>query len=147
MLSVKNWTVHHDPGRIDRALAYLWISSESYWAANIPRDIFEKSCDGSVCFGAICPDTGAQVGFARVITDGATFAYLCDVFVDPGRRGEGIGTALVRGVIDYMEPLHLRRWALATRDAHTLYEKFGFELSPEGSWMHRKFPNVYRGSR
>ena len=137
------WEIHRDPARIDRGRAFDWISNDSYWAASIPRPTFERACDGSVCFGACDPATGDQVAFARVVTDGATFAYLCDVIVDPNRRGEGIGTALVAAVVAYLEPLNLRRWSLATRDAHTLYEKFGFALSPEGSWMDRKFPDVY----
>lgn len=141
------WEIHRDPARLDRDRAFEWISRDSYWAENIPRATFETSCDGSVCFAACDPDSGEQVGFARVITDGATFAYLCDVIVDPGRRGVGIGKALVGGVVRYLEPLNLRRWSLATRDAHSLYESFGFELSPIGSWMQKKFPDVYREAR
>ena len=78
-----------------------------------------------------------------MITDGATFAYLCDVIVDPGRRGVGVGKALVGGVVRFLEPLNLRRWSLATRDAHSLYESFGFELSPIGSWMQKKLSDAY----
>ena len=83
-------------------------------------------------------DSGAQVAFARVVTDGATFGWLCDVIVDPAVRGDGVGKALLAAVVEDLEPLGLRRTVLATADAHGLYEKYGFRpLSEPAKWMER----------
>jgi GNAT superfamily N-acetyltransferase len=132
-----------DPSRLDLSQIHAYLSGESYWAKNIPETTLKRAIDNSLCVGAYDAETGAQLGFARIITDYATFAYLCDVFVISERQGEGIGTKLIEVVCAELAPLGLRRWALATRDAHTLYEKFGFEITPEGSWMHRRFLDVY----
>lgn len=89
-------------------------------------------------YGAYDIESGVQVGYARVDTDGVTFGWLCDVFVDPDLRGAGVGSALMSGIIDDIAPLGLKRTALFTDDAHHLYERFAFEvLSDAGSWMLR----------
>jgi GNAT superfamily N-acetyltransferase len=131
------------PERLELTLIHRWLSEESYWAKNIPQATLQKAIENSLCFGAYDATTGEQVAFARVVTDYATFAYLCDVFVVTERQGQGIGKKLIAAVCAELEPLGLRRWALATRDAHTLYEPFEFERAPEGHWMHRRFPDVY----
>jgi GNAT superfamily N-acetyltransferase len=132
-----------DPARLDVSLIHRWLAEESYWAKRIPEAVLHKAIENSLCLGAYDRVTGEQVGFARVVTDYATFAYLCDVFVITDRQGQGIGKALVAAVCAELEPLGLRCWALATRDAHTLYEQFDFARAPEGHWMHRRFPDVY----
>jgi GNAT superfamily N-acetyltransferase len=98
---------------------------ESYWASGIPRATLEKSMRNSVCFGLF--HAGTQIGFARVISDRATFAYLADVFVLPEYRGRGLAKWLMECIMEHPELQGLRRWLLVTRDAHGLYKKSGFE--------------------
>ncbi|MGZ4760712.1 MAG: GNAT family N-acetyltransferase, partial [Acidimicrobiales bacterium] len=119
-----------------RDLVFRWLSEESYWAAGRARDVFERSLAGSVVAGVYDgpgPDT-AQLAFARVVTDDATFAWICDVYVDDAVRGRGIGTWLMAELVEEM--LHRRRilrLLLATRDAHGLYAKSGF-TPLQGAW-------------
>jgi GNAT superfamily N-acetyltransferase len=113
-----------DPAAIDLRLAHGWIAS-THWAANIPWETFERACAHSLVFTAF--DAEEQVGFARVVTDQATFAWLADVFVAEPARGRGVATALVTAIIGDERLQGLRRFMLATADAHGLYEKFGFE--------------------
>jgi GNAT superfamily N-acetyltransferase len=98
---------------------------QSYWAKGIPRETLARAVEHSLCFGAY-DTSGAQVGFARVITDFATFAYLADVFVLESHRGQGIGKLLMECIKQHPELQGLRRWTLSTKDAHTLYAQFGF---------------------
>ena len=127
-----------DPDDIDRERVHHWLSEQSYWALGRARDVQDAAIDASRNFAVIDTATGAQVAYARVVTDGVTFAWLCDVFVDPEVRGEGVGIGLIEGVVAALEPLGLRRILLATADAHGLYEKFGFAalVQPE-RWMAR----------
>ena len=97
----------------------------SYWAEGIPEDVVRRSIRGSLCFGLF--EHARQVGFARVVTDRATFAYLADVFVLESHRGRGLAVWLMECVVSHPELQGLRRWSLVTRDAHGLYGKFGFE--------------------
>jgi GNAT superfamily N-acetyltransferase len=113
-----------DRARMDVTLIHRYLSTESYWAAGIPRDVVERSLAGSLCFGAF--EDSLQVGFARVVTDYATFGYVADVFVVASHRGRGVGTALMTAVMENAELRGLRRWHLVTRDAHGLYARFGF---------------------
>ena len=116
-------TVSTDRARMDVAMIHRFLS-ESYWARGIPLALVERSIDHSLCFGAF--DGDAQVGFARVITDYATFGYLADVFVLPSHRGHGVGKSLMRAIRQHPDLQTLRRWHLVTRDAHALYAQFGF---------------------
>ena len=118
-------SVTYDRARMDVAMIYAFLSQDSYWAKNIPRETVERAMDHSLCFGAF--DGEAQVGFARVITDHATFAYLADVFVVPSHRGRGIGKQIMEAIAGHPALQGLRRWHLVTRDAHALYAQFGFE--------------------
>ena len=118
-------TVSADRTRMDVSMIYAFLSQDSYWAKNIPRETVERALEHSLCFGAF--DGDAQVGFARVITDYATFAYLADVFVLPSHRGRGIGKQIMEAIAGHPELQGLRRWHLVTRDAHALYAQFGFE--------------------
>jgi GNAT superfamily N-acetyltransferase len=119
--------------------------SQTYWAEGIPREIVAKSIEGSMCFGVYHKEN--QVGFARMITDQATFAYLADVFITPTHRGKGLSKWLVETILSHPELQGLRRILLATRDAHGLYEQFGFTpLTIPERWMNIHFPNVYKKS-
>lgn len=110
--------------RMDIAAIHRYLSEESYWANGIPRDVVERAIAHSLCFGAF--DDDVQVGFARVITDHATFAYVADVFVLPSHRGRGISKQIMSAVMTHPGLQGLRRWHLVTRDAHALYAQFGF---------------------
>ncbi len=127
-----------DSGDIDRALVHRWLSEQAYWALGRARDVQETAIDASRNYAMVDTETGAQVAYARVVTDGATFAWLCDVFVTPDVRGQGVGRALIDGVVADLEPFGLRRVVLATADAHGLYERFGFApLAEPERWMAR----------
>ncbi len=116
--------VTSDPREVDVRLAHSWIAT-TYWSANIPRDVFERACANSLIWAAYTGDR--QVGFARVVTDRATFAWLCDVFVAEEARGRGVSRRLIAAVLAHPDLQGLRQFVLGTRDAHGLYEKFGFE--------------------
>lgn len=120
------FTFAHDEDRIDRARVHAWLSEQSYWAAGRARAVQDAAIDGSRNYGVWDEESGDQVAYARVVTDAVTFAWLCDVFVDPTVRGLGVGKMLVAGVIADLEPLGLRRMLLATADAHGLYAQYGF---------------------
>jgi GNAT superfamily N-acetyltransferase len=112
-----------DRSRFDLDVIHGFLT-RSYWARGIPRDVVARAIEHSLCFGAF--DRHAQVGFARVITDRATFAYLSDVFVLPPHRGRGVGKALMGAIVSHPELRGLRRWTLFTRDAQGLYRQYGF---------------------
>ena len=114
-----------DRNRIDVGAVHRFLSQESYWADGVAREVVERSIDHSLPFGAY--DGEALVGFARVITDRATFAYIADVFVLPSHRGRGVSKAIMAAIAAHPELQGLRRWHLVTRDAHALYAQFGFE--------------------
>ncbi|KLK95052.1 hypothetical protein AA309_00190 [Microvirga vignae] len=122
---MSGWSISNtlSPDEIDTA--YGWISTESYWAKGLPRAFFERSVANSLCF-ALRDAAGDLRGFARVVTDRATFAYLCDVFVCASTRGQGAGKVLMSAIMEHPELQSLRRWMLATRDAHGLYAQYGF---------------------
>ena len=128
---------------LDAIHAYL---TRSYWAEGISKDLVARAIQGSLCFGLL--DEGRQVGFARVVTDRATYAYLCDVYVLEEYRGRGLGTWMMRELMTHPDLHGLRRWGLVTRDAHGLYEKFGFAApaNPAGLMEIAK-PGMYLKSR
>ncbi|GLW55310.1 GNAT family N-acetyltransferase [Kitasatospora phosalacinea] len=130
------YRVSTDPDRLDRAAVHRWLSEETYWALGRPREKQERAIDNSLNFGLYEEGSGTQVGYARVVTDRSTFAWLCDVFVAPQARGRGLGTALTAAVRDELAGLGLRRVMLATRDAHEVYARVGFEpMAESGKWM------------
>jgi GNAT superfamily N-acetyltransferase len=125
-----------DPDRIDVPRVHGWLSTDAYWALGRPLDVVARAITGSVPFGVYRPDDGAQVAFARAITDGATFAWLCDVYVDRSERGRGLGTWMVGGVRQELAGRGVRRIVLATNDAHGVYTRLGFQpLSHPDRWM------------
>jgi GNAT superfamily N-acetyltransferase len=135
------FTVTCDPAKMDRAVIAEFLRS-SYWAKGIPAATVERSLAHSLCFGLL--EGNRQVGFARVISDYATIAYLGDVFVLPEYRGQGLSKWLMACITSHPELQGLRRWILATRDAHSLYEQFGFTpLKKPEIFMERHDPNVY----
>ncbi|UMG93952.1 GNAT family N-acetyltransferase [Nocardioides sp. TF02-7] len=131
-----------DPADLDIDTVHANLT-RSYWAAGITRDVVERSIRGSLCFG-LYDDTGRQVGFARVVTDRATFAYLADVFVVEELRGRGLGAWLVEVVAAHPAVAGVRRFLLATEDAHGLYARFGFTpLDAPERFMQIHRPDVY----
>jgi GNAT superfamily N-acetyltransferase len=112
-----------DPSRLDVDLIHGFLT-RSYWAAGISRDVVARAIEHSICFGAL--DGGRQVGFARVVSDRATYAYVSDVFVLESHRGRGVGKRLMAAIMSHPDLQGLRRWSLSTRDAHGLYRQYGF---------------------
>ena len=119
----RNIVVSTDRSRLDLGVIHGFLTT-SYWARGVPRDVVARSMEHSLCFGAF--DDGRQVGFARVVSDRATFAYICDVFALESHRGSGVGKSLMAAIMSHPELQELRRWTLFTRDAHGLYRQFGF---------------------
>jgi len=113
---------------------YNYLNDDSYWAKGIPRQRLENAIANSMCFGVY--HHNEQAGFARVVTDYATFAYICDVFILPPFRKKGLSKWLVQTIIKHPDLQGLRRWSLATADAHGLYSQFGFtEITRPDRWM------------
>ena len=136
------YLVSTDKSKIDVETVHHFLS-HSYWAENIPLDIVRKSIENSLCFGMYHEEK--LVGFARAISDFATFAYLADVFILPEERGKGLSKWLIGIILEHPQLQGLRRFTLATRDAHSLYAQFGFSLfdKPE-RWMQKHDPVVYK---
>jgi GNAT superfamily N-acetyltransferase len=130
--------------RIDLALVHRFLSEESYWARNIPLALVERAVDHSLPFGVYHAEQ--QVGFGRLITDYATFAYLADVFIVAGHRGRGLGTWLVQSALEHPELQSLRWWLLVTQDAHEVYRRAGFsELTNPERFMALRLITAYTG--
>lgn len=141
---IKNMDIRISTNRIDIDLdvVHAFLSQEAYWSKNIPRAVVEKSIENSYCFSAFFDSK--QVGFARVVTDSATFAYLADVFVLPEFRGCGISKKLMQSVQAHPDLQGLRRWMLMTADAHKLYEGYGFSaLARPDRAMEISNPDIY----
>lgn len=137
-----DFTISTDKEKIDLDYVHNFLS-KTYWAENIPKETVERSINGSLCFGIY--EGEKQIGFARVVTDEATFAYLCDVFIDEAYRGKRLSKWLMQTIVDYPGLQGLRRFMLATKDAHGLYQQFGFvPLTFVDRWMHVHKPNVYK---
>lgn len=142
MQAPKDYQISTDRDRLDLALIHDFLRS-SYWAQDIPRDLVERSIQNALCFGVYLNER--QVGFARVISDFATFAYVADVFVVPEHRSHGIAKRLMGAIVEHRDLQGLRRFLLATRDAHGLYAQFGFEpLAHPEHFMTVHKPDLYR---
>jgi GNAT superfamily N-acetyltransferase len=138
-----DFLISTDRALLDVAAAYDFLARHSYWAAGIPLDVLQRAIAGSLCFGLF--DGGRQVGFARAVTDGATFAYLGDVYVLESHRGRGLSKWLMEGVLAHPALQGLRRVVLVTRDAHGLYDRFGFTpLADPRRYMEIWDPDVYK---
>lgn len=138
--------ISDDPVRLDRTMIHRFLSEPVYWCRGIPPEVVDRAIDGSLCFGAYRADR--QLGFARVVTDQATVAYLCDVFVLPAWRGRGAARGIL-GAMDRHPALQgLRRFLLFTRDMHPLYARFGFApLARPERCMERLLAHPYSSTR
>jgi len=137
------YSISTDKDRLDFAVIHGFLTM-SYWAAGVPMDVVKRSIEHSLAFGVYKEDQ--QVGFARIITDYATFAYLGDVFILEPFHGRGLSKWLMEVIVGHPQLQGLRRWVLLTRDAHGLYRKVGFtELSHPERFMEMYFPDVYKG--
>lgn len=143
--SKDDYLISTDPSLLEVDVIFNYLSGESYWAKNIPRDVVEKSIANSLCFGLY--HHNRQIGFARLITDKATFAYLADVFIKSEYRGKGLSKWLIQVIHAHPELQGLRRWVLGTRDAHGLYEQFGWTIFDEDirkRFMQKHNKNAYQ---
>ncbi|HXD06425.1 MAG TPA: GNAT family N-acetyltransferase [Burkholderiaceae bacterium] len=136
------YEISEDKGRLDIDAIHAYLT-QSYWSPGISREIVQRAVEGSMCFGVY--RGAAQVGFARVITDQATFAYLADVYILEPHRGRGLSKRLMRYIVSRPQLRGLRRFMLVTRDAHELYRQFGFtELANPARMMEILRPDVYQ---
>jgi GNAT superfamily N-acetyltransferase len=135
------YTVRTDSSRFDVEMIYRFLTT-CYWAEGVPRETVQRSIDNALCFGVF--DGDQQVGFARVITDRATYAYIGDVFILESHRGRGLSKLLMKAIMEHPDLQGLRRWSLVTNDAHGLYRQFGFRrpANPQ-RYMERVNPDVY----
>lgn len=140
------YRISTDNNLLDIDLIHLYLSQESYWAKDISREIVEKSIMGSLCFGVFHHED--QIGFGRVITDYATIAYLGDIFIIEQYRKQGLSKWLMECIQSHPSLQGMRRWMLATRDTHSLYEKYGFTpLKSPGNFMELHNPDAYRNNQ
>jgi GNAT superfamily N-acetyltransferase len=139
-----DYTLTDAPERFDMARGHGWISRESYWAEGVPLDVFVRSVQGSLTVG-VYDGAGEMAAMARVVTDRATFGWICDVFVATDHRGCGLGKAIMAHLVAHPDLQGFRRMHLATRDAHGLYEKFGFgPLTGVDRWMEVRRNDIYQ---
>lgn len=137
------YRISTDKTEFDLRMVHTFLSEEAYWAKGIPFETVQKSVENALCFGVF--HGTEQVGFARVISDFATVAYLGDVFILPAHRGRGLSKRLMQHVVAHPELQGLRRWILLTGDAHGLYRQFGWKaLAAPERWMERHDPGVYQ---
>ncbi|HEY1047269.1 MAG TPA: GNAT family N-acetyltransferase [Bacteroidia bacterium] len=142
-LQKNDYSISTDPTKLDINAIHGFLSTEAYWCLNIPKEKVQLSIDHSLCFGVY--HQGKQIGFARVISDYSTIAYLGDVYVLDAHRGQGISKWLMEAIMSHPNLQGLRRWILLTGDAHGLYKQFGWtELADPTKWMELHNPNVYR---
>ena len=143
-MATERYLISLDPSRLQLDVIHGFLAA-SYWSPGVPRELLAKAIANSLCVGAYADD-GSQVGFARLVTDHATFGYLADVFVLEEHRGRGLSTRMVRALLDQPEVRGMRRLALVTRDAHGVYTKEGFTtLAAPERWMELHRPGVYGG--
>jgi GNAT superfamily N-acetyltransferase len=141
----KGYEISTDKNLLDFEVIHKYLSEDSYWANGMPAEVLKTAIENSVCFGVFYLQQ--QIGFASVITDKATFAYIGNVFVLPGFRGKGLSKWLMQTIMAHPELQGLRRWLLATADAHGLYKQFGFkEISHPDRWMEIYTPGIYKGN-
>ena len=141
-MSEPQFEISTDKTRLDVAAIQDFLNNRSYWARNRTLEQTITAIENSICFGVYLG--GRMIGFGRVVSDMATFAYVGDVFVDEDLRGKGVSKMLMQAMIDHPDLQGLRRWILATADAHGLYEQFGFHsLTFPDRWMERPAPDAY----
>jgi len=139
----EDYAISDDPARLNLEVIHRYLA-QSYWAKDIPIHLVERMVKNSLCFGVY--RRNAQIGFARIISDYATFAYLADVFILPEHRGQGLSKALMATILAHSDLQGLRRWMLVTLDAHGLYEQVGFKpLAHPERHLEKHFPGLYEG--
>ena len=137
-----NFTISTARSRLDLDAIHKFLSEDSYWAQNRPREKTRTAIENSLCFGVY--DGERQIGFGRVVSDHATFAYVGDIYILEEYRGRGLSKWLMRTIVDHPDLQGLRRWVLATRDAHGLYSQFEFApLRHPDRWMEKTAPDAY----
>jgi len=137
---VTDYVIRTDLADMDLDLVHEWLSTDAYWSLGRSREAVGTAAEHSLNLG-VFTDGGGQVAYARVVTDHANFAWLCDVYVDRDHRGRGLGTRLVAALVERLDELGVRRTLLATRDAHAVYSDFGFAALPDPTmWMLRTPP-------
>ncbi len=142
-MSNEKYFISSDKSKLDIEIVYGYLTQESYWAKGIPKNVFLRSIEHSLCFGVYSED--GQVGFARIISDFATFAYLADVFILEKYRGIGLSKMLMEFIINHKDLQGLRRMLLATADAHGLYLHFGFTpMAKPERWMEKHYFELYK---
>lgn len=135
--------ISSDKSRLNLTFIHVYLNEQSYWAKGIPFETVQRSIDHSLCYGVYRDEV--QIGFARVVTDQATFAYLADVFIVPAHQGKGYAQQLIQFIKSDERLRGLRRWLLVTRDAHELYRKLGFsEPAEPQNYMEIRNPAVYQ---
>jgi len=145
-MGIDGYEISTDPARLDIDAIHAYLA-RSYWSPGIPIETVRRAASNSLCFGVYEEAGGRQVGLARVVTDLATFAYLCDVYVLEDHRGKGLSKWLMREVMSHPALSGARRAMLGTRDAHGLYARFGFRAPPDdGVLMQVLKPDIYRGA-
>jgi GNAT superfamily N-acetyltransferase len=142
----ENFLISDDSSKIDLDAVHAYLT-RSYWAEGIPREVVRRAVENSLCFGVYQLDgeRNRQIGFARAITDRATYAYLADVYILETHRGQGLARWLMECLLGHPDLLGLRRWGLVTRDAHGLYQRYGFRpLADPSRHLELHDPEIYR---
>lgn len=151
-MEIKTWkqqdfTCSTDPSRLQVEKIHKFLSTEAYWCDSIPLSVVQKAIANSLCFG-LYNSAGDQIGFARIVSDFATFAWLCDVYIEKDYRGRGLSKWMMECILAHPDLKGLRRICLATKDAHSLYLKYGFEVTKTpGNWMEIKDNEIYKKVR
>jgi len=130
MSAAASFEIATDLSRIDLNKVHVWLSTDAYWALGRPLEVVQRAAEASLNFGAF-DEHGDLRGYARLVTDGATFGWLCDVYVERACRGQGLGILLAEAVVEAVRPMGLKRLLLMTQHSHSLYERVGFEVFPE----------------
>ncbi len=139
----ENFLVSTDKNLLQLDRIHKFLADEAYWCLDIPKEVVKNSIEGSLCFGVY--KNQEQIGFARIITDCATFAWLCDVYIETEHRGQGLSKWLMECIMAHPDLKNLRRFCLATKGAHGLYEQFGFTVTKTpGYWMEIKDNDLYK---
>jgi len=141
-----NFDISTDKSLLQIDRIHKFLSQEAYWCLGVPKTVVVKAIEGSLCFGVYDRSGGiTQIGYARLVTDKATFAWLCDVYIENEYRGTGLSKWLMECVLAHPELQGLRRICLATKDAHKLYEQYGFEITKTpGNWLEIKDNDIYK---
>ena len=134
------YSISTDHSRIDLDYVHDFLCNQSFWAKGRSKELVQKSIENALCFSVLSMED-SQVGFARVITDYCTYAYLSDVFIDRDHRGKGLSKMLIQSILSYPDLNQINRWMLLTKDAHELYAKFDFRLTSKADWIMEKVVN------